>query len=185
LFDRRSPGALTIARLHTIEIALHWRWAVMLALASALLAEHVFPARLPTWDLLTLWTTSIAGVLACEVVLLLHELSHALVARGHGLEVQRIVFHGLVAETQVGRGTSPRHEVLIALVGPAMNFGLAACAQTVRLAVGTSGPGDMVLMLLVIGNMATALMSLVPFGGSDGARALQALRAPDYPSARG
>jgi len=71
--------------------------------------------------------------------------------------------------------------VLIALVGPAMNLGLAATAQAVRLAFMTSGPGDVVLMLLIIGNLAAATMSLLPFGASDGARALQALRGRDYP----
>jgi Zn-dependent protease len=176
-----SAGVLTVARLRTIEIALHWRWALMLGIATALLAEYVFPPRVPDWDGPTLWLTSAAAVLASEVALLLHELSHALMARRYGLEVQRIVLHGLFAETMLRRGPNPRHELLIALVGPAMNLALAASAQSTRLAVGTSGPGDIVLMLLVIGNMAAAAFSVVPFGASDGARALRALRTSDYP----
>jgi Zn-dependent protease len=173
-----SAGVLTVARLHAIEIALHWRWILVVALGVSLLAEHVLPARVPEWDALTLWSTSLAAVLACEIALLLHELSHALVARGQGLEVQRIVFHGFVAETQLMQGADRQHELLIALIGPAMNLGLAASVQAVRLAFAPSGPAETVLMLLVLGNVAAAAMSLIPFGASDGARALRALR-PD------
>jgi Zn-dependent protease len=171
-----SPGALTIARLHAIEIALHWRWALAVALGVSLLAEHVLPTRAPEWDALTLWSTSLAAVLASEIALLLHELSHAVVARSRGFEVQRIVFHGFIAETQLVRGADRQHELLIALIGPAMNLGLAASVQAVRLAFGPTGPAETVLILLVIGNLAAAVMSLLPFGDSDGARALRALR---------
>jgi Zn-dependent protease len=172
-----SPGVLTVARLYAIEIALHWRWVLVVALGAALLAEHVLPARAPEWDAVTLWSTSLAAVLACEVALLLHELSHALVARGQGLQVQRIVFHGFIAETQLTQGADRQHELLIALIGPAMNLGLAASVQAVRLAFTPTGPAETVLVLLVIGNVAAAAMSLIPFGASDGARALRALRS--------
>lgn len=163
--------------MSAIEFALHWRWLLVLALVTALLAEHVFPSRAPDWDVATLWLTSAAAVIAGEVALLLHELSHALVARGRGQAVQRIVFHGFVAETVLGEGGSPSHEIMIALVGPATNLMLASIAQSLRLAFLTSGPVDTVLTLAVLGNFAAAIMSLVPFGASDGARVMRVLRS--------
>ena len=61
-------------------------------------------------------------IVAGEVALLLHELSHAFVARRSGQAVERIVFHGFVAETIVGSGSlGPGQEALVALAGPAMN----------------------------------------------------------------
>jgi Zn-dependent protease len=72
---------------------------------------------------------------------------------------------------------SPRCELAIALIGPVVNLGLAGAAQAVRLALLPTGPLDMVLVLLVLGNLAAAVMSLVPFGASDGARIVRALRA--------
>jgi len=173
----RQRGALTVARVQAIEITLNWRWMPVLALATWLLAQTVLPARFPLWEVSTNWLTSAAAVLAGELALLLHELSHAMVARGRGQEVTRIIFHGLRAETVVGEGLpAPAHEALIALVGPAMNLVLAVLAQAVRLAVDAQGPIDVFFLTLVLGNVAMAVMSLVPLSGSDGARALSALK---------
>jgi Zn-dependent protease len=170
-----------------VDIALHWRWILMVALATSVLAEHVLPGRSSAWGPGVVWLTSATAVLACEMALLLHELSHAIVARGGGLAVERIVFHGFVAETILRAGPTRRHEAAIALAGPAVNLGVAATAQAARLAWTPGGPVETVLVLLVIGNMAAAAISLLPLGASDGARALRALRAtsPDCQSAPG
>jgi len=173
----RQRGAFTVAHVQAIEITLNWRWMPVLALATWLLAQTVLPARFPLWEVSTNWLTSAAAVLAGELALLLHELSHAMVARGRGQEVTRIIFHGLRAETVVGEGLpAPAHEALIALVGPGTNLALAVVAQAVRLMVDAEGPIDVFFLTLVLGNVAMAVMSLVPLGGSDGARALGALK---------
>jgi Zn-dependent protease len=186
---RRLPRAITVARVHAIEITLNWRWAPVLVLATFLLAQNVLPARFPLWEVSTTWLTSVAVVLAGELALLLHELSHALVARGRSRAVTRIIFHGFRAETIAAEALlGPGHEALSALVGPAMNVALAGLAQAVRFALATQGPLDVALLLLVLANAAMAAISLVPLGGSDGGRALSALRrsrSSGYLSARG
>jgi Zn-dependent protease len=173
----RLPRAFTIGRIHAIEITLNWRWIPVLVLGTFLLAQNVLPARFPLWEVGTTWLTSAAVVLAGEFALLLHELSHALVARGRGQEITRIIFHGFQAETIAAQGVpAPGHEALIALVGPGMNLALAGLAEALRLACATQGPLDVALLLLVLGNAAMAAMSLLPVGGSDGGRALSAFR---------
>jgi Zn-dependent protease len=174
----RLPRAITVARVHAIEITLTWRWVPVLVLGTCLLAQNVLPARYPLWEVGTTWLTSAAVVLAGEFALLLHELSHALAARNRGQEqVIRIVFHGFRAETIAPAGLlAPAHEALTALVGPAMNVALAALAVALRQALATEGPVDVALLLLVLGNAAMAVMSLLPIGGSDGGRALGAFR---------
>jgi Zn-dependent protease len=113
------PRTLTVARVQAIEIAVHWRWLAVLFLCTWLLAHDVLPARFPLWEQSTAWLTSAAVVLAGEVALLLHELSHAFIAHSRGQRVTRIVFHGFLAETVVAPNTeAPGHEALIALVGP-------------------------------------------------------------------
>jgi Zn-dependent protease len=140
-----------------------------------LLGYSVLPSRYPTWDLPQTWLVSALVVIACEAGLLLHELSHAVVARRHGQHVERIVFHGFVAETVLG--SEPAHDVLAALSGPAMNLALALVFQTLRVVLQTSGPSDVLLALLVVANVAALIASLQPFGESDGARALRAWNA--------
>jgi Zn-dependent protease len=175
---RPTPRTLTVARVQAIEIAVHWRWLAVLLLCTWLLAHDVLPARFPLWEQGTAWLTSAAVVLAGEVALLLHELSHAFLARTRGQQVTRIVFHGLQAETVVApHTTSPGHDALIALVGPGVNLALAAIVAALRLGFHTDGPLDLVLLCQVIGNLAMAIMSLVPVGNSDGARVLRALRS--------
>jgi Zn-dependent protease len=183
------PRAITVARVHAIEITLNWRWAPALALGTWLLAQNVFPARFPAWEAITSWLTAFAVVLAGEVALLLHELGHALMAHGRGHEVRRIVFHGFHAETVCSESApDPSHEALIALAGPAVNATLAIALEALRVGLATQGPVDVALVLLLIGNVAMALMSLVPLGWSDGGRAVNALvraRSSGCPSGRG
>ena len=171
------PGPFTVARVQAVEISVNWRWVPVVILGSWLLAHNVLPARFPTWEIATTWVTAIAAVLGGEAALLLHELSHALVARWHGQRVTRIVFHGFMAETIVGEGQpEPSQVALIALVGPATNLALAGLAEAVRAAFNSQGAADAFLLMLILGNAATAAMSMLPLGESDGARALRALK---------
>jgi Zn-dependent protease len=173
----RPPRAVTVARVQAIEITLNWRWAPILLLGTWLLAQNVLPARFPTWAVSTSWLTAAAAVLAGEAALLLHELGHALVARRDGLRVTRIVFHGFHAQTIVDSGVDlPAHDVWIALAGPSVNLALVVLAAGVRVALGTSGALDAFLLMLLLGNAAAAILSLLPLGASDGARALSGLR---------
>src|SRR5579864_5776808 len=173
----RPPRAVTIARVQAIEIRLAWRWAPVLLLGTYLLAQNVLPARFPSWELSTSWLTAGAAVLAGEIALLLHELGHAVVARRDGLHVTRIVFHGFHAVTHVDElHDTPQHEALIALAGPCVNLALVGCALFLRVALQSTGALDAFLLMLALGNAAAAVLSLVPVGGSDGARALRGLR---------
>jgi Zn-dependent protease len=171
------PRAVTVARVQAIEISLDWRWAPVLLLTTWLLAQNVLPARFPTWAVTTTWLTAGAAILAGEIALLLHELGHALVAQRDGLRVTRIVFHGFHAVTHVdGDHQAPAHETLIAVAGPSVNIALAGAALALRLALASSGALDAFLLMLILGNAAAAVLSLVPLGPSDGARALRGLR---------
>ena len=170
------PRALTIARLQAVDISLEWRWAPVLLLVTWLLAQNVLPARFPLWDATTSWLTALAAVLASEVALLLHEFGHATIARRYGMQVTRIVFHGFHAVTHVNSQTLPARESLIALAGPCVNVTLAFGAQLLRSMIGSSEALDAFLLMLVLGNAAAAILSLVPVGASDGARALRGLR---------
>ena len=172
------PSAITVAHVQAIEITVNWRWAPVMFLGTWLLAQNVLPAQFPAWAISTTWLTSVAAVIAGEAALLLHELSHAVLARRKGQRVRRIVFHGFHAHTLVDEGMpAAGDEALIALVGPGLNLALAAAAEAIRLALGAQGPADVVLLMFAVGNAATAALSLVPLGASDGARALSALRS--------
>src|SRR5579859_3752545 len=164
----RPPRALTVARVQAIDITLDWRWAPVLLLGTYLLAQNVLPARFPGWAWGTSWLTAFAAMVAGEVALLLHELTHAVLARSHGLNVRQIVFHGFGAQTVIDPGAGvTRDDVLIALGGPAVNVLIAALVAAARIGLTTQGPLDVFLLMLTVGNAAAAALSLLPFGGSD------------------
>ena len=169
---QRPSRAITVARLATVDIALAWRWAPIIVLGTVLLGYSILPLKFPNWEPSDRWLVSALAVLACEAGLLLHELSHALAARRTGQHVERIVFHGFMAETVLS--AEPAHDIIAALIGPVMNLALAGFFEAVRLAFDSQGPLDVLLLLLVFGNLAMAAASLQPFGESDGARALRA-----------
>jgi len=108
--------------------------------------------------------------------LLAHELSHALVARSHGVKVAGITLwlFGGVSRLE-GEPTSARSEALIAGVGPLTSFVVAAIA--LGLALVTSGNpliSDLFGWLLFV-NLALGLFNLVPAFPLDGGRLLSSI----------
>jgi Zn-dependent protease len=171
------PGVVTVARVSAVDIAVHWRWVAALALGTIVLASYVLPSRLPGMEGWTLWLVALGAMLVSEATLLLHELGHAVAAKGLGQQVERIVFHGLMAETILGQtAPGPGREALIALTGPCISILVGAAIAVTRLWLEPGSPLDAAARLLMFGNLGLAVLSLVPIGHSDGGRAVRALR---------
>ena len=107
--------------------------------------------------------------------ILLHELSHAVMARRFGLGIAGITLHALGGVTHLDREPdSPRADFLIALVGPLSSLAIAAAcgmAQGAR----TSAPAvRAMLAYLAAVNGTAALLNLVPGLPLDGGRLLRA-----------
>ena len=100
---------------------------------------------------------------------LLHELGHALAARRLGIRTRSITlypFGGVAA--LAGEPRSPGVELIVALAGPAVNFGLAALSL-LPAALGLPGAGSFAALNLVMG-----LFNLAPAFPMDGGRVLRA-----------
>jgi Zn-dependent protease len=119
------------------------------------------------------------GVLAAALLfvsVLLHELSHALVAIEHGVPVTGIRLHvfGGVSE-MAAEPPTPRAEALIAIVGPLTSFVIAvACYGLGRLVVGSAWLEALTGYLAAV-NFIIALFNLVPGFPLDGGRLLRAM----------
>ena len=120
----------------------------------------------------------VAG-LAFAVILylsvLLHEASHAIVARRLGFPVSSITLHFLGGMTAIeGEARTPRQEFLIAVVGPLTSLAVGAVAYVLR-PVTPDG-----LLLMAMGGLAGAnllvgFLNLVPGLPLDGGRVLKSL----------
>src|SRR5262245_35059997 len=81
---------LRIGRLFGINIHIDGSWIFIFLLVTWSLASGLLPSWHPEWSAGLRWGVAIAASLLFFVSILLHELSHSLVARAQGLPVRRI-----------------------------------------------------------------------------------------------
>lgn len=127
----------------------------------------------------------IALVILLFTCVLLHEYGHALTARRFGIGTQHITLlpiGGIALLNNIPN--DPRHEVLIAFAGPAVNLAIAAI-----LGLGLRLLGDLgaqggalfgqggILATLITANLVLAAFNLIPAFPMDGGRVLRALLA--------
>jgi Zn-dependent protease/predicted transcriptional regulator len=174
--ESEMTGAWTLGRLLGVPIGVHPTWLIAFVLIAWSLATGFFADTYPGWAPGAYWAAGVGAALLLFVSVLLHELSHAVVARARGLSVVGItlfVFGGVALID--GDREDPGDELLVAAVGPLTSFVLAGIAW---LGLVASGPGGLVQALLFHLALANALLgafNLVPAFPLDGGRILRAL----------
>lgn len=164
---------LTLGRLAGVTIELNWSVLVIASLITLSASGSLLPAAVPGLS----GTAYLAGGLIAAAALLgsilLHELGHALVARRHGVQVDRISLwaFGGVAQLE-GDAETPRAEAEIAGVGPAISLLLGAGFYGIA-TVMTGLPAAIVGWAGLI-NVVLALFNLIPGAPLDGGRLLHA-----------
>ena len=136
----------------------------------------VFPEAAPHLAGPTYWWMAVAATIGFFVSIVLHELSHSLVARRYGMPIRGITLFifGGVAEME-GEPKSARGEFLMAAAGPLASFTLgAAFAFLYDLFPDPSAAIPIVFWYLALVNATLALFNLVPAFPLDGGRMLRA-----------
>jgi len=166
------PGTLRIGSIAGTGVYVSSSWFLVAALIAYVLAPRVEE----TQPGLGLWKY-VAG-LAFAVVLygsvLLHEASHALMARRYGYLVSSISLNFLGGVTAVdGEAREPRHELMIAIVGPLTSLAVGAGALGLWF-LTPEGLLRMAVAGLAGANLLIGLINLVPGLPLDGGRVLKA-----------
>lgn len=169
-------GSVRLGSLLGFEIRLDFSWLLILALTTWSLSSGVFPSVYHFGPAIS-WVLGFSAALLLFGSVLLHELSHALVARQHGAEVTGITLFlfGGVAQLK-DEPSTPRAEFLIAGAGPLVSLLLGAACFGLSLSLPVHGvlrPGTALLNYLGIVNIALALFNLVPGFPLDGGRMLR------------
>ncbi len=109
------------------------------------------------------------------VSLLVHEMSHSLFARAHGLPLKEITFFALGGVSQIEKEpTSARTEFWMAFAGPLTSAALwLVCVGVARLT--TNAPLRAMVSWLGYINLALAVFNMVPGYPLDGGRILRAI----------
>jgi Zn-dependent protease len=185
---------ITVARVYGIPVRIDYRWFVVFALSVWLISTNferggiwignlergaeVVQARLLPLDPLTAWFLGSITTLALFVSVFGHELSHALMGRSEGIEIEEIVLHpfGGLARLR-NEPDSPGAEFRIAVAGPAASFifGVVAFAGWFIAMTGDYRTTAGVFFLVGSGNLLLAVFNLFPGYPLDGGRVLRAI----------
>jgi Zn-dependent protease/CBS domain-containing protein len=164
---------MRIGRLAGIDIIVHWSWLVIFFFLAWSLAEGLFLHDYPSWTRSQAWLAGAITSLMVFASVLIHELSHSLVARRQGINVSSItlfIFGGVSSLTEEPR--DPRQEFTIAAVGPATSLLLAGLFAIGGL-VFRGGIGTASFYLAFI-NAVLGAFNLLPGFPLDGGRILRA-----------
>lgn len=168
-------SALTLFRVFGIPVRVHASWLVIYGLIAWSLSVGYFPQVLPDVSARAHWVGGFVAALLLFVSVLLHELSHSVVARRHGLPVAAITLHVFGGVSELGREPeSPGVEFRMAIVGPLTSFALGGLTFVAATLVGDQGMLTAILRYLAFVNIAVGAFNLVPGFPLDGGRVLRA-----------
>jgi len=120
---------------------------------------------------------SVVLILAVFVCVVLHEFGHSLQVRRYGITVRDIVLLPIGGMARAERiPEKPREEILVAIMGPVVNFALAIIFFVILWLTGR-GIGDDFLSTLLLINLVLGTFNLVPAFPMDGGRILRGLLA--------
>jgi len=162
-------------RLGPFEIAIHPSWFLMLGVIAFVVNAEIVPALVgPGSGWAPILSIAIALLFYSFVVL--HELSHAIVARLHGIDARRITLFLFGGVAQIGaEAQKPADEFRIAAAGPLCSLILAGVLVGIGHALHPAErffPGVWGRLGLI--NLFLAAFNLVPAFPMDGGRLLRA-----------
>jgi Zn-dependent protease len=167
-------------RVAGIEIAVHSSWLIIFFVLVLVARGEIAPRVVPP-DSAWIAPLSIAIALLFYLFVLLHELSHSVMARAHGLDARRITLFVFGGVAQIGsEAQDPATEFRVAIAGPLASLMIAGVLAAVSLALHPGFDPDGIEILpgmwgmLAIVNLALALFNLVPAFPLDGGRVLRA-----------
>jgi Zn-dependent protease/CBS domain-containing protein len=116
-----------------------------------------------------------AFVILLYLSVLVHELSHSVVAQGYGLPVRRILLYPLGGVSEIEReAPTPGREFAVSAAGPALSLVLAAIGWGLY-QVEPYGIAGVLIRQLMVANIIVGVFNLLPGLPLDGGRMLRAV----------
>ncbi|MBA2731804.1 MAG: site-2 protease family protein [Acidobacteria bacterium] len=171
---------ISVARVYGIPVRIDYRWFVVVGVSVWLVSMSLQKGirGLPPVEPVVAWVLGVITTLALFLSVFGHELSHALVGRMEGIEIEEIVLHPFGGLTRFKHEPeTPGAEFRIAIAGPAASFLFAVLsfgAYQIAL-VGGYRMAAAILFFIGAGNLLLAVFNLLPGYPLDGGRVLRAL----------
>lgn len=169
---------IRLFKLFGFEVRLDISWFILAILITWTLAKGFFPHYFKDLTESTYWWMGVAGTLGLFISIILHELSHSVVAREYGIPMKGITLFifGGVAEMDE-EPPSPKAEFLMAIAGPIASILISLICYLIyilgkqyNLSVSVNG----VFAYLALINVVLAIFNLLPAFPLDGGRVFRA-----------
>jgi Zn-dependent protease/CBS domain-containing protein len=171
---RRAPGTLKIGQIGGIDVLVRASWLLVALLISVSLAptlDQVQPG-LGGWK----YVAGVAFAVLLYLTVLLHEASHALMARHYGLPVTSITLHFLGGVTEIdGEPSTPGQEFGVSVVGPVTSIVVGLVFLPLALVAPHDTLIGLALGMLATTNLIIGVLNLVPGIPLDGGRVLRSV----------
>ncbi|MEK9156431.1 MAG: site-2 protease family protein [Patescibacteria group bacterium] len=170
---------ISLGRVFGIEITLDYSWFWIFLLVTWSFAAGLFPFLAPGRPALTYWFVAILATLLFFGSVVVHELSHTLVARANNLPIGKItlfVFGGVSRLSE--EPDSPGTEIKMALAGPLASLVAGTVFLSLGFLLSRAGFNSLLMVLFrAVGsiNLALAFFNLLPGFPLDGGRVLRGL----------
>tara|TARA_R110002110_G_scaffold39086_9_gene126742 strand:+ start:1867 stop:3000 length:1134 start_codon:yes stop_codon:yes gene_type:complete len=169
---------IKLFRLAGFDVNIDVSWIFIALLVSWTLASGYFPQIYPGLAPLTYWSMGIVGAAGLFLSIILHELSHSLIARRFDIPISGITLFifGGVAHMEKEPPTA-RSELFMAIAGPIASlalsiffYGVAAAATVLGAPETVSGVAGYLALI----NLLVAVFNMVPAFPLDGGRVYRA-----------
>jgi Zn-dependent protease/predicted transcriptional regulator len=172
---------IKLGRIFGVEIGLHYSWFLIAVLITLSLAQQ-FQLTNAAWSGGLRWGLAVVTAVLFFASIVVHELSHALVAKARGLPVRSITLFALGGVAQMERDAGDaKTEFWMGIIGPITSFVIGFICLVLALLFGWTPPElpatPLAAMLMWLGviNVGLAIFNMVPGFPLDGGRVLRGL----------
>ncbi|HJT29787.1 MAG TPA: site-2 protease family protein [Pyrinomonadaceae bacterium] len=172
---------IKLGRIFGVEIGLHYSWFIIALLITFSLAGQ-FQENNPGWSDGLRWGVSIVTAVLFFAAIVVHELSHAIVAKLRGLPVRSITLFALGGVAQIEKeAADAKTEFWMGIIGPITSFVIGVACLAITVALGWTPPEfpqrplPAMLMWLGVINIGLAIFNMIPGFPLDGGRVLRGI----------
>lgn len=170
----RSP--IKLFKVFGIEIRLDYSWFIIFALFAYFFGFYYFPSYLPGLNKGLLALITIVTVIVFFMSVLIHEISHSLVARRRGTPVERITLFLFGGMAQIEKEPkTPYSEFIMAIAGPVASFILAGIFGLIWFFTRDIRPIAVPVGYLAVINLVLGVFNMLPGYPLDGGRVLRSI----------
>ena len=168
-------SSIRLGKIFGIPLGINYSWLVVFVLVVVLMSSN-YQDMYPRWTAESRWAVAVLTAALFFLSVLLHELSHSLVALAWGIPVRGITLFIFGGVSQLGREAErPLTEFLVSVVGPVTSLALAAILWLAwELSGGYNSHLNAVLFTLFAINLSLGVFNMLPGFPLDGGRVLRA-----------